>query len=46
MDNKKVKDCSTCNWGKYNDYWNMPFCYNVEEECKNWDKWKEKVKNE
>lgn len=40
---KKVKDCTTCEWGKYNDYFDLPFCYNPEE-CKNWDQWKEKLK--
>ena len=37
MENKK--DCTTCDWGKYNDHWNMPFCYCVEK-CINWDHWK------
>lgn len=26
-------DCTTCKWGRYNDRWDMNFCYNPNE-CK------------
>lgn len=28
-------DCTTCKWGKFNDHYGMPFCYNPNE-CENW----------
>ena len=37
---EKIKDCTTCDWGKYNDHYNLPFCY-CPEDCKNWDHWTE-----
>lgn len=42
---EEIKDCTTCDWRKFNDYWNMPFCY-CTEECIDWDKWKEKINGE
>ena len=45
MQSEEIKDCRTCDWGKMNDHFNIPFCYN-EEECVEWDKWKEKTDGE
>ena len=46
MQNKeKIKDCSTCKYGQYNDFWDQPFCYGPSD-CKNWNKWEEEVKND
>lgn len=42
MQNDEVRDCTTCDWGKFNDHWNMPFCY-CSGECNEWDQWKEKT---
>lgn len=39
--NEKVKDCTTCDWGKFNDYHDLYFCYN-DEECIEYSAWKEK----
>ena len=41
MKNNEVKDCTTCNWGMFNDHWDMPFCY-CPNACIKWDQWKEK----
>ena len=35
---KNIKDCSNCKYGKYNDFLDNYFCYNVED-CVVWDKW-------
>ena len=37
---EEVKDCTNCDYGKYNDMWDLHFCY-CPEDCKNWNKWKE-----
>ena len=42
-DEEQVKDCTTCDWGKFNDYHNLYFCYNGEE-CIECSAWKEKQK--
>ena len=39
--NEQVKDCTTCDWGKFNDYHDLYFCYN-DEECIEYSAWKEK----
>ena len=36
MDKEYNYDCTTCKWGKYNDHWDMPFCYNPKE-CNNFE---------
>ena len=36
MDKESNYDCTTCKWGKYNDHWDMPFCYNPKE-CNNFE---------
>lgn len=37
----KIKDCSTCYYGHYNDHWKIPLCY-CDKKCSNWDKWEDK----
>ena len=37
----KIKDCSTCYYGCYNDHWKIPLCY-CDKKCSNWDKWEDK----
>ena len=34
-----VKDCTSCKYGQYNDRYETYFCYNMNEYCKEWDKW-------
>ena len=41
----EIRDCSTCDYGHFNDHWGMPFCYS-DEECKDWNKWKPKKQEE
>ena len=38
---EQVKDCTTCDWGKFNDHFDLYFCYNYEE-CIEYSAWKEK----
>ena len=37
-----VKDCTTCEHGKYNDRYETYFCYNNKKDCKEWNLWEEK----
>ena len=37
-------DCSDCRHGKFNDHWNMNFCYNPQD-CHDWDHWEPKEEN-
>lgn len=40
--NSIVKDCTTCEYGKYNDRYKTYFCYNNKKDCKEWNLWEEK----
>lgn len=35
---KAIKDCRNCKYGKYNDHYDISFCYNTDK-CTDWDKW-------
>ena len=39
--NNKIKDCSTCYYGRYNDHWKLSLCY-CDKKCNSWDKWEDK----
>ena len=39
--NKARCDCTTCKYGKYNDHWDMSFCYNPEK-CDNFELYEKK----
>ena len=34
-----IKDCTTCEHGKYNDRYKTYFCYNNKKDCKEWNLW-------
>ena len=37
-----IKDCTTCEHGKYNDRYETYFCYNNKKDCKEWNSWEVK----
>lgn len=49
IDDKEIKDCNNCKYGRYNDIFDTNFCYykpwyskDKISGCKNWDKWEAK----
>ena len=35
---RAIKDCRNCKYGKYNDHWDLYFCY-YSGDCNDGDKW-------